>query len=136
MCKPTYFDVKYEINPWMNKNIPVDKEKARAEWENLYQTIVKLGAEVSLIEPVEGLPDMVFASEGGLAKGKQVVMSNMKVKERQEETKHYEENVAKGEGENNYLKNVAYAPRRRVRAGCLPENILFLSFCINKIPVD
>jgi N-dimethylarginine dimethylaminohydrolase len=65
MCRPTYFAVDYKINAWMDPNAPVDTQRAVAQWQVLYDTYVQLGHRVSLIEPVEGLPDMVFAANGG-----------------------------------------------------------------------
>jgi len=36
------------------------------QWEHLRRTYLELGHEVDVIEPVPGLPDMVFAANGGL----------------------------------------------------------------------
>ena len=66
MCRPTYFTVEYEINPWMHTAVPTDTARAVAQWEELYDTYVRLGHRIDLIEPVEGLPDMVYAANGGL----------------------------------------------------------------------
>jgi len=65
MCKPQYFTVSYEINPWMHKTIPTDTAKAVRQWQTLYDTYLSLGHEVELIDPVEGLPDMVYTANGG-----------------------------------------------------------------------
>ncbi|KAB1906018.1 amidinotransferase [Micromonospora sp. AMSO31t] len=65
MCRPTYFAVDYAINPWMDPTAPVDADLAIRQWEQLRQTYVDLGHEVELIDPVGGLPDMVFAANGG-----------------------------------------------------------------------
>lgn len=65
MCRPTHFDVVYSINPWMDPGKPVDTELAVAQWEQLRAVYLGLGHRVDLIEPVEGLPDMVFAANGG-----------------------------------------------------------------------
>ncbi len=65
MCKPAYFTVSYEINPWMHKAVPTDTAKAVQQWQTLYDTYLSLGHEVELIDPVEGLPDMVYTANGG-----------------------------------------------------------------------
>jgi len=65
MVEPTYFDVSYAINPWMDPSQPVDTAKAMKQWESLRDTYVDLGHRVHVIEPVPGLPDMVFAANGG-----------------------------------------------------------------------
>jgi N-dimethylarginine dimethylaminohydrolase len=66
MCRPEHFEVSYAINPWMDATLPVDRELAVRQWEGLRQTYRSLGHEVELIDPVPGLPDMVFAANGGL----------------------------------------------------------------------
>jgi N-dimethylarginine dimethylaminohydrolase len=64
MCPPEHFAVSYAINPWMDPEQPVDAARAMAQWETLRETYVRLGHQVQLIEPVPGLPDMVFAANG------------------------------------------------------------------------
>jgi len=64
MCAPAYFDVLYEINPWMDTSVATDTDLAVAQWRELRDTYVRLGIEVHQIDPVEGLPDMVYAANG------------------------------------------------------------------------
>lgn len=64
MCRPTYFTVSYEINPWMDRRTPVDTALAVAQWERLRDTFRDLGHTVETIDPVPGLPDMVYAANG------------------------------------------------------------------------
>ncbi len=64
MCRPTYFAVDYAINPWMDPSAPVDAELAIAQWESLVATYRRLGHTVDFIDPLPGLPDMVFAANG------------------------------------------------------------------------
>ncbi len=66
MCRPEHFEVSYAINPWMDVTQGVDRELALRQWETLRRTYLDLGHEVELIEPEPGLPDMVFAANGGL----------------------------------------------------------------------
>ena len=66
MCPPTYFTVSYEINPWMDRGVPVDVALACRQWERLRETYLALGHEVVTMDPVPGLPDLVFAANGGL----------------------------------------------------------------------
>jgi N-dimethylarginine dimethylaminohydrolase len=65
MCPPEHFDVSYAINPWMDPDQPVDTARAKAQWTGLHDTFVRLGHRVQVIDPVAGLPDMVFAANGG-----------------------------------------------------------------------
>ena len=64
MCRPDHFDVTYAINPWMDPRVPVDRERAYAQWSALVAAYRAAGHRVDLLEPVPGLPDMVFAANG------------------------------------------------------------------------
>src|SRR5690554_4374910 len=65
MCRPAFFTVDYRINPWMHPEVPTDTALAVSQWHALYDTYRRLGFTVELIDPVEGLPDMVYAANGG-----------------------------------------------------------------------
>jgi N-dimethylarginine dimethylaminohydrolase len=65
MCRPEYFTVSYRINPWMHPETPTDTALAVKQWEGLYNTYVGLGFDVQLVDPIAGLPDMVYAANGG-----------------------------------------------------------------------
>jgi arginine dihydrolase len=64
MCRPEFFDVTYTINPWMDPSKAVDAELAVTQWEGLRALYEELGHTVELIEPIAGLPDMVYAANG------------------------------------------------------------------------
>ncbi|QPZ38881.1 dimethylargininase [Paramicrobacterium chengjingii] len=65
MCRPEHFTVSYRINPWMEPENPTDTARAVAQWQTLYDTYVSLGHTIELIDPLEGLPDMVYTANGG-----------------------------------------------------------------------
>ncbi|PTT15816.1 N-dimethylarginine dimethylaminohydrolase [Microbacterium sp. HMWF026] len=65
MCRPEHFTVSYSINPWMEPSRPTDTALAVRQWQALYDTYVSLGHEIELIDPLEGLPDMVYTANGG-----------------------------------------------------------------------
>uniref|UniRef100_A0A5S6QS82 Amidinotransferase n=1 Tax=Trichuris muris TaxID=70415 RepID=A0A5S6QS82_TRIMR len=90
MCPPTYYDVTYEINPWMDKTKPVNKPLAWEQWTSLRRTIESCGATVKLIEPVNGLPDMVFTANAGLIYKNRVWLSQFMFPERQGEKRHFD----------------------------------------------
>jgi len=54
MCPPTYFDVTYSINPWMNPAKPTDQPIAMAQWQRIHDQLVGLGHTVELIPPAPG----------------------------------------------------------------------------------
>ena len=64
MCPPVHFAVTYAINPWMEPGRPTDAARAMRQWAELRQVYLDLGHDVQTIEPVAGLPDMVFAANG------------------------------------------------------------------------
>jgi len=65
MCRPEYFTVSYRINPWMHPEDPTNTSLALRQWNVLYDTYLRLGFQVDLISPIDGLPDMVYAANGG-----------------------------------------------------------------------
>ena len=65
MCRPDHFTVSYRINPWMDPSRPTSTSLAVRQWESLYETYLRLGIQVELIDPLPGLPDMVYAANGG-----------------------------------------------------------------------
>ncbi|MFF0818491.1 dimethylargininase [Rhodococcus sp. NPDC003318] len=56
----------YSINDWMDPGTPVDVELAQRQWQTLVDTYRDLGHHVHLIDPVPGLPDMVFVTDSGV----------------------------------------------------------------------
>ena len=64
MCPPTYFDVRYEINAWMDAGASVDRDLALAQWERLVAAYRAAGHSVSLLPASPDLPDQVFAANG------------------------------------------------------------------------
>jgi N-dimethylarginine dimethylaminohydrolase len=91
MTAPTFFSVEYAINPWMDTSNPVDTHLAMSQWENLRQTYKELGHTVDLVEPVAGLPDMVYAANGGLLVDGKAVVARFAHPERAGEAAAYSE---------------------------------------------
>jgi N-dimethylarginine dimethylaminohydrolase len=67
MCPPEHYAVEYAINPWMDTSRPVDTELALKQWHGLRETLLSFGHTVHLLEPVAGLPDMVYAANGAFS---------------------------------------------------------------------
>jgi N-dimethylarginine dimethylaminohydrolase len=88
MCPPLHFGVLYEINPWMHREVSVDRDRGHAQWEQLVVNLRAAGAEVELLEPHEHVPDLVFTANAGLVDaGRNVfVPSTFRHPERQPET--------------------------------------------------
>lgn len=88
ICPPQHFGVLYEINPWMHTEIAVDVDKALGQWEHLHSTLRDAGAEVETIDQPDGVPDLVFTANAGLADATRniFVPSHFRHPERQPET--------------------------------------------------
>lgn len=65
MCRPDFFTVSYRINPWMHPEHPTSTQTAVTQWEALHAAYLALGYDVHLIEPIDGLNDMVYSANGG-----------------------------------------------------------------------
>ncbi|MFV0633767.1 dimethylargininase [Demequina sp.] len=91
MCRPTYFTVSYSINPWMHPENPTDTSRAIAQWDALVATYRELGFEVDFIDPLPGLPDMVFAANGGLVVDGLAYTANFRYDQRRPEAGAYAE---------------------------------------------
>ncbi len=89
MTPPTYFAVEYAINPWMDVDTPVDAHVAQAQWEALRRTYLRLGHRVDVVEPMPGLPDMVYAANGGFIAGDIALVARFRFAERSGETAAY-----------------------------------------------
>ncbi|MFD0310858.1 dimethylargininase [Streptomyces sp. NPDC127119] len=96
MCRPTYFDVTYSINPWMAPDRPTSAETGLAQWKGLFDTFVELGHDVELIEPVPGLPDMVFAANGAIVVDGKVLVARFRHPQRGDESAAYLEWFGRG----------------------------------------
>ncbi|MGW5055475.1 dimethylargininase [Actinokineospora sp. NPDC004072] len=89
MCEPRHFTVEYVINPWMDPSKPVDTGLAVAQWSELKAAYESLGHTVETIEPVPGLPDMVFSANSGTVIDGRVLGARFRAPQRSAEADHY-----------------------------------------------
>jgi N-dimethylarginine dimethylaminohydrolase len=85
MCPPTYFEVSYSINPWMDPSRPVDRLFALGQWSALVESYRAAGHCVELLDPIPGLPDMVYAANGALVVDGRVLPARFAYAERKPE---------------------------------------------------
>jgi len=88
VCRPSFYGIEYEINPWMHLKTEVNRNKAIEQWNNLCDRLKEYGAKLHNIRPQEGLPDMVFTANGGLYLEDQnmLVLSKFRHEERAKES--------------------------------------------------
>jgi len=89
MCPPAHFAVTYAINPWMEPARPTDAGLAMRQWARLREVYLELGHQVRTITPVAGLPDMVFAANGGTVIGGKVLGARFRYPQRAAEADAY-----------------------------------------------
>ncbi|MEU7055926.1 dimethylargininase [Streptomyces sp. NPDC046197] len=112
VCEPRHFAVQYAINPWMHPDTPVDVALAQRQWHELIRVYRAHGHGVDCVEPVPGLPDMVFAANAAVVAGGRVFGSLFHAPERRPESLPYDtwfksagfdvyrpESVSEGEGD-------------------------------------
>ncbi|MBI2495844.1 MAG: amidinotransferase [Candidatus Omnitrophica bacterium] len=86
MCRPTYYTIAYEINPWMSLKRQADHARALVQWNRLYRLLTRqLRVRVQILPPHPGVPDLVFTANAGLVSGRTVIRSNFRHPERQQE---------------------------------------------------
>jgi lysine-ketoglutarate reductase/saccharopine dehydrogenase-like protein (TIGR00300 family) len=91
MCPPHHYDVDYVINPWMEGNVHrSSRDRAEVQWNALYAVLQRY-AQVDLVTPQRGWPDMVFAANAGLVLDQTVVLSRFFHPERQGEEPYFQQ---------------------------------------------
>ncbi len=90
MCEPTHYTVSYEINPWMDKTRYTDADLAVRQWRTLRDVYLDLGNTVETIDPIPGLPDMVYAANGATVVDGTVYSAKFRHPERQPEGPAYQ----------------------------------------------
>ena len=110
LCPPKFYNIRYEINPWMHIENQVFQNKAETAYQELKSLYEKLGVQVFEIEPQADLPDLVYTANCGEVCGDVFIKANFKFPERRRETVVAEE---------YFTKNFNYKPFS------LPENVFF-----------
>lgn len=91
MCQPDFYEVSYVINPWMENNRGrTDKALALRQWQGLRDALAR-HADIALIAPQAGQPDMVFTANAGIVIGNQVVVSQFFSEERRGEEPFFQD---------------------------------------------
>lgn len=88
MCEPKFFDVNYEINPWMKSQIHrVNTSLAQQQWLKLHDILSKLNCDIYSINNQEkNVPDLVFTANAGFVINNHVLLSRFESIERRYES--------------------------------------------------
>jgi N-dimethylarginine dimethylaminohydrolase len=73
----------------MDPAVQIDSAVVSAQWANLRDTYLRLGHTVDVVQPVPGLPDMVYAANGGLVINGRAVVARFKYWQRRPEATAY-----------------------------------------------
>jgi ornithine--oxo-acid transaminase len=70
MCPPEHYSVEHVLNPWMHTGRSgslqrISRDLAFAQWKGMHN-VLRSVAEVRLLHPEPGCPDMVFLAHGAL----------------------------------------------------------------------
>ena len=88
MCPPEWFGVDYVINPWMAGNLHrSSRDLAFAQWKGIHN-VLRGVADVRLLHPEPGCPDMVFLSHGALVHHGVAAVSSFTHPQRRPESEH------------------------------------------------
>jgi N-dimethylarginine dimethylaminohydrolase len=85
MCPPDFYGIHYEINPWMDMSRQAEHAVAVSQWHALRTNIIDAGAKTSLLEPVQGLPDLVFTANAAMIFHQKALLSRFRHRQRQGE---------------------------------------------------
>ena len=90
MCRPRYFAVTYSINPWMDpaawhQSGDVLHGTAVRQWEGLLRELRRSGANVELVKPEVGLPDLVFTANSAVVLDGKALLARFRHPQRQSE---------------------------------------------------
>jgi N-dimethylarginine dimethylaminohydrolase len=90
ICPPRHFAVTYSINPWMDPGAWGRRgadlhARAQRQWEGLRGALEAAGAALEILEPVAGLPDLVFTANAAVVLDGKVLPARFRHGERQAE---------------------------------------------------
>jgi N-dimethylarginine dimethylaminohydrolase len=85
MCRPNYFRIAYQINPYMDPRLQPDPRRVKAEYAAIVAAHVSAGRTVRFLDPVAEQPDMTYTANQALIRGRKAVLGNLP-KERAGET--------------------------------------------------
>lgn len=103
MSGADYFSDNFAINPYMDANVPIDVEKAKAEHKAIKQALESAGVNIVLVPPPDDCQDGVYTANWALCRGNKAVMSRLPNKRKDEEA--YAVEVLRGLG-----KEIIYVP--------------------------
>jgi N-dimethylarginine dimethylaminohydrolase len=100
MSGADYFDDGQAINPFMDKTVKIDIEKAKAEHQAIAGALKSAGVEVKTVSPPKDCQDGVYTANWALVRGEKAVLSTLPNARKNEEP--YAEQTTKSLGKTVY----------------------------------
>ena len=90
MCRPQFFAVNYSINPWMDpaawaRDGAALAATAARQWAALHRALRGAGARIDLVDPLPGLPDLVFTANAAVVLDGKALLARFRHPQRQGE---------------------------------------------------
>jgi N-dimethylarginine dimethylaminohydrolase len=77
MCRPDFFRIAYQINPYMDTHVQPDHDLLHREYNALIAAHQAAGRTLDFIEPDPSLPDLTFTANHALIRGDRAVLANL-----------------------------------------------------------
>ncbi|MCA9380593.1 hypothetical protein KC675_05445 [Candidatus Dojkabacteria bacterium] len=88
ICKPTNFEVDFQVNPKLDKKLKIDKTKVFGEYMGLRNILKELGFEVIEINQEPNMPNMVYVGDWGFLYEDTFFVAKFKKTPRRKESKY------------------------------------------------
>jgi len=85
VCPPTYVELKYAINPWMDPSRPFSRDEALRQWEALIAAYQDVFGAVQICPPAEGLAELCFFGDSVFLCEGRALFGQFRHKEREPE---------------------------------------------------
>lgn len=77
MCRPDFFRIAYQINPYMDTSEQPDEAALTPEYAAIVEAHEAAGRNLHFIDPDPAWPDMVYTANVALVRGKKAVMAHL-----------------------------------------------------------
>ena len=109
ICPPGHYDVRYAINPWMERHVGDATPDATRQWERFVELLGCSGdVELIQVEPQSGTPDIVFTANAALMVGNLAIVSSFRHAERRREQPVYRAALARAGFATTFLRQTYF----------------------------
>ena len=77
MCRPDFFRVAHQLNPYMDLSLQPDPKLLKAEYKAIVAAHIEAGRTVRFLDPDPDEPDMTYTANQALIRRKKAVLGNL-----------------------------------------------------------